>query len=312
MTDTSENLRCVRDAGRPLASLVKGALSAPFRYRVAVLCLALCAAPSRAFDEEIAAQRAADAFLLLRPLPTMQVPDNETAIRVQERLARKLTPALGHVIGYKAALTHPELRRRLGVNRPMTGLFHRTMLLPEDVPVPVRSGVRLAVEADLLARVADARINEAQDDLELLQCIDAFAAFIEIPDLLFHESVRVDGPMLTAVNVGARYGVAGPAFAVASRRDAVELLGDMQVTLENGAGEVVARGRGGDLLGNPVEALRWLRDALLARGIRLKPGDLLSLGSFAAPVPAKAGERYTARYKGLFKDAELTVSVAFE
>jgi 2-keto-4-pentenoate hydratase len=278
----------------------------------AVLVLALFAAASQAFDEEVAAQRAADAFLLVRPLPTLILPDAAAAVRVQDRLARRLMPALGEVIGYKAALTNPELQQRLGADRPITGLLHRAMVLPEGVPIPARAGVRLFAEADLLARVGDARINEVQDDLDLLQCVDAFALFIEVPDLLFQEGVRLDSAMLTAANAGARYGVAGPAFSVAPARGAVELLGNVQVTLQDGAGQVLAGGRGSDLLGNPVAALRWLRDALLARGTRLKPGDLLSLGSLTAPVPVKAGERLTARYAGLLKDAELSVSVTFE
>lgn len=284
----------------------------PARRHCAALGLVLMTAPVKATEEETAAQRAAEAFLLVRPLPTMNLPDAATGARVQDLLARSLQPALGEVIGYKAALTNPEVQQRFGTDRPIMGMFHRAMLLPEGVPIPVRSGVRLFAEADLLARIGDMRINEAQTDLELLQCVDAFAVFIEIPDLLFHESVRVDSAMLTAANAGARYGVAGAAFTVLPKPGAVDLLGNMQVTLENGAGQVLGRGRGSDLLGNPVTALRWLRDALLARGTRLKPGDLLSLGSFHAPVPVQAGERYTARYAGLIKDAELTVSVKFE
>lgn len=284
----------------------------PARRRSAALALVLMAAPVQATEEETAAQRAAEAFLLVRPLPTLNLPDAATAARVQDLLARSLQPALGEVIGYKAALTNPEVQQHFGTDRPIMGMFHRAMLLPEGMPIPVRSGVRLFAEADLLARIGDMRINEAQTDLELLQCVDAFAVFIEIPDLLFHESVQVDSAMLTAANAGARYGVAGAAFTVLPKPGAVDLLGNMQVTLENGAGQVLGRGRGSDLLGNPVTALRWLRDALLARGTRLKPGDLLSLGSFHTPVPVKDGERYTARYAGLFKDAELTVSVAFE
>ena len=49
-----------------------------------------------------------------------------------------------------------------------------------------------------------------------------------------------------------------------------------------------------------MDAVIWLRDSLLAGGIRLETGDLLSLGSVAGSREApKAGTRLRAVYEGL-------------
>ena len=43
----------------------------------------------------------------------------------------------------------------------------------------------------------------------------------------------------------------------------------------------------------------WLAEALQKENITLKPGDLLSLGSFSPLLPPKAGLQVQANYQGL-------------
>jgi 2-keto-4-pentenoate hydratase len=41
--------------------------------------------------------------------------------------------------------------------------------------------------------------------------------------------------------------------------------------------------------------------------VKLKPGDLLSLGSFTAPMVPRAGQTVTVRYEGLPGNPEVSV-----
>jgi 2-keto-4-pentenoate hydratase len=59
------------------------------------------------------------------------------------------------------------------------------------------------------------------------------------------------------------------------------------------------------VLGHPLNAVLWL----VPNGVRLQPGDLVSVGSFGPLAPAKPGE-VTAHYDGLPGDP--TVSVTLE
>jgi len=43
----------------------------------------------------------------------------------------------------------------------------------------------------------------------------------------------------------------------------------------------------------------WLAGALAQEGLAMQPGDLISLGSFSALLPPKAGLSVTATYDGL-------------
>jgi len=69
------------------------------------------------------------------------------------------------------------------------------------------------------------------------------------------------------------------------------------VTGENGA--TLSQGKGSDLLGHPLNAVIWLAGALAQEGLSLQPGDLISLGSFSALLPPRAGQAITVSYNGL-------------
>jgi 2-keto-4-pentenoate hydratase len=62
-------------------------------------------------------------------------------------------------------------------------------------------------------------------------------------------------------------------------------------------------------MGNPLNAAIWLAKALKKEGIRLKKGDLLSLGSLIAAQPTKPGMRVRVQYLGLPGDPSVAVTL---
>ena len=74
-------------------------------------------------------------------------------------------------------------------------------------------------------------------------------------------------------------------------------------------GKELGRARGSALMENPVNAAMWLAQALKKDGIKLKKGDLLSLGGYIPPQPTKAGMKVQVRYIGLPGDPAVTVEL---
>lgn len=209
----------------------------------------------------------------------------------------------GPVIGYKAGLTNPAVQKRFNYDKPVWGKLFEGSLLEDGAEVDATFGARPLYEADLLVRVKSEAINQAKTPEEVLDAIDQIIPFIELPDLVVQAPPRLNGPAISAINVGARLGVMGKPVAVpvyrGERFAMLNALRDMTVVLADGNGAELGKGRGSDILEHPLNAVVWLAQALAREGITLQPGELISLGSFSPLLPPKAGLKVTATYQGL-------------
>lgn len=214
-----------------------------------------------------------------------------------------LEKRLGRVIGYKAGLTNPAVQKRFNYDKPVWGKLFQGMVLNDGATVEAAFGARPLYEADMLVRVKDASINKALTPMDVLMAIDQIIPFIELPDLVVQAPPQLSGPAVSAINVGARLGVAGKPIPVpavrADRYAMLDALANMQVVLADGGGAELGKGKGSDILEHPLNAVVWLAGALEREGLALKPGDLISLGSFSPLLPPKPGLKATVTYQGL-------------
>jgi 2-oxo-hept-3-ene-1,7-dioate hydratase len=208
------------------------------------------------------------------------------------------------LFGYKAGLTSQAAQDRFGVDQPVRGVLLEGMLLENGATVPAAFGARPLFEADLLVVVADNGINQATTPGEVLRHISEVIPFIELPDLVLAEGEPMSGPILTAINVGARHGVLGEPIAVEQSDAFLQSLADMKVKVADGGGEKLAAAKGAAVLGHPLNSVVWLVD----NGVTLEPGDYVSVGSIGPLMPTVAGRTVTATYQGLPGDSEVTVS----
>ncbi|MGE5849620.1 MAG: 2-keto-4-pentenoate hydratase [Candidatus Methylomirabilota bacterium] len=255
----------------------------------------------------------ANAWLAKKPAPgfgaTMTMAE---AARVQERYTALIAKDLGSVVGYKAGLTNPAVQKRFNYDRPLRGTLYEKMILQTGARLPAAYGARPVFEADMMAVVGDAaKLMAAKSPLDALGALKEVRLFIELPDLVLDPQVKLDGPHLLGINVGARLGVLGGPIALPATPDSVANLATMKVELVDQNGAVLGGGKGSDVLDNPLNAALWIADSLRAEGKTLKNGDLLSLGSFSALIPPKPGMTVTARYTGLTA-APAEVKVTFE
>lgn len=215
----------------------------------------------------------------------------------RDKLVGFIGQRLGPRAGYKAGLTNPAVQKRFGHDRPVRGVLFADMLLPSGAELPARFGARPLFEADLMVRVKDAGIHGAKTPAQVLRHIDAIIPMIELPDLLVRDPSRLDGAGVTAINVGARWAVLGAEIKPVPGMETQ--LERMVVRVLDGNGQELDRGQGTDLLGNPLQAVIWLAEDLARSGVRLKKGDLLSLGSFSKLLPPKPGLQVRVVYEGL-------------
>jgi 2-keto-4-pentenoate hydratase len=263
----------------------------------AALVLPLAAAQAACMtDEQVAALHAAYQARTPAANPDgLATADGECSrAKFQALLARQL----GAPVGYKAGLTNPAVQKRFNADAPVWGTLYAPMLLPADSKVDPAFGARALYEADLLVRVSSAAINQATTPLQVLAAIDQVIPFIELPDLVVQAPPKLNGAAIAAINVGARLGVVGAPIPVEATAAFSDRLRDMEV-LVMADGAEVDRGKGSDVLDHPLNAVVWLAKDLARQGLALKPGDLVSLGSFSKLMPPKPGLAVQVIYQGL-------------
>lgn len=236
----------------------------------------------------------------------------EQAMKVQERYVANLIKDHGVAVGYKAGLTNPNVQKVFGVTHPVRGTLLAKMMLKSDAVVPAAFGAVPMIEGDLCVRVGSTDINQAKTIEEALKNLDAVIPAIELPDMVFAKGVKFTGPVIAAINVGARYFIMGDPIPLFATDDWRERLQNFSMSLKDETGAGIADGMGSAILGHPLNVVLWIRDSLAAEGKVLKKGDILSLGSVTKMIPPKAGSTIKGRYVGLRPEGPVEITVTFK
>jgi 2-oxo-3-hexenedioate decarboxylase/2-keto-4-pentenoate hydratase len=132
------------------------------------------------------------------------------------------------------------------------------------------------------------------DQAGVAAAVGACMAAIEVVDDRYEDYRSFDTPTLIAddfFNAGCALG------------EPVESWRELDLGAVEGCmtinGSEVGRGRGGDILGHPFEALAWLANALAARGRSLQAGEFVLLGSVVQTRWVESGDLVEVEIEGL-------------
>ena len=252
-------------------------------------------------------------YLKKNPAPAIDPPPTlDEAMKIQAEYNRSIMPTFGKVVGYKAGLTNPNVQKAFGVSAPLHGTLMEKMLMKSGATIEAAFGARPLYEGDLILRVGDEAINSAATPMEALKGIDAAIPFIELPDLVYAKDVKINGPMLAAVNVAARYGIVGEPIPVQATPEWMDRLKSFKCQIYDKGGTLLVEAPGSSLMDHPINVVLWIRDSLKADGIRLRKGDLLSLGTITKLTPTAPDTVVRARYVGLDPKGPVEISVNFK
>lgn len=205
-------------------------------------------------------------------------------------------------VGYKIALTTPQMRAFVGYSDSVAGSVLSTTTYASGAALSESSFVHMAFECEIAFLVS--REVTAQDALSLAsiaQCIEAVAPAFELVDDLnadYSAFGKDDGATLKSLAAGNawNHGVVLGQW----RRDwrSIDLGALHGQAFING--ELQGEGYGRDVLGHPLEAMCWIARHLLSRGRSLKPGEFVITGSLITTKFPKPGDsvRYLATELG--------------
>jgi 2-oxo-hept-3-ene-1,7-dioate hydratase len=214
---------------------------------------------------------------------------DEVVARFDERFPRA---------GYKVVGLDPVNAALPGVDRRMVGMMYVSMFLADGAILPLESAEMIIVEPDFIVSVADEGINDATTLEEVVAHLDRVYAFIETIAPTY-----VNNPpnpyLMQASNLMARWGVLGESVAVSPTAEFIRSLETMTVTFRDGDGNVLAEEPGSYLGGNPLNGVLVVIEELKRRGERLRPGDLISSGSYMPPIRVDEAVEYETIYEGI-------------
>lgn len=286
----------------------------PCTFWSAIVCLVFCTACGAVapLSTQIESSRSEpcvdgiDVHALAQGFPTEPVrdlPDDlslSQAYCIQEKLVSNLSARHGEPIGYKVGFTGKETQTRFGVEKPVTGVLLEKMFVPHGGTLTHDFAYRPLVEPDLMVVVKDEGIMEATSLLGVAAKLDTLHACLEMPALQLESGETITGAKLAALNVAAVHMVMGPGIVVESTPEFVKAVGSMSTVFVDGTGKEIQRAPAANLMGHPFEVVLWLIKEFKGRGLTLKAGDRISLGSVGKLFPvAPKDQRYVYSLEGL-------------
>jgi 2-keto-4-pentenoate hydratase len=228
-------------------------------------------------------------------LPEAQRPETEAeGHAIQVAFAQHSSQPIA---GWKIAATSKAGQQHLAIDGPLAGRVLMERVLPDQVTLDLDHNLMAVVEAEL-AFIFGEDLPPPDQPYSVERVMEAVADLrptIEIPDSRYLDFTKVGKAQLLADNSCAWWLLVGAA-APSDWRFAD--LRQHQVQLFRN-GQMVRKGIGSNVLGDPREALTWLVNDVNSRGETLLAGQLVTTGTCLVPVTVQPGDEILSDY-GLF------------
>lgn len=227
---------------------------------------------------------------VLAPLGAAAPADLDAGYAVQRRIAERA----GAVppFGFKIGATTKQMQDYLGLSGPAAGFVPATSPHEDGATLRFADFLHPGVECEVGVRLARDIPFGADAGVEDLAAV--FPA-IEVVEKRYGDLGELGTPTLVADCVFHAAGVLGAPPVNWRGVDLAAIRGELRVD-----GEVKGSGHGRDLLGHPLEALRWLAKSPAAREFGgLRAGQVVWLGSVTPPIWLDGPCKVEVEFEGL-------------
>ena len=191
----------------------------------------------------------------------------------------------GAIAGYKIGLTTPVMQKLCGVDEPCYGAIFAREVHHLRAALSSRDYCRLGVETEIAFRLGD-DLPEVGNRRQVADAVESCMAAIELIEDLRHDYKRLDAAAMVAGNVWNAGVVLGTPLTEWRTLDLERITAQLSIN-----GQKIGNGTGGDVMGNPLNALAWLAETLAAAGIPLRRGMIVMTGSMVPIQHLVAGDR---------------------
>lgn len=215
----------------------------------------------------------------------------EHAYAIQDALRAALEQRGEQTIGWKLGATSPSGQAVMGLKEPAAGF-----LLPgryaSGAEVPVSGFADLRVEAEVAFRMRTKLVGPGVTAAAALLAVESAVPALELLDFMFSGKPSAADFIANSV-IGKAIALGSPLVPI----QGLDLAREGVVYEHNG--EVIGTYTAAEVMGNPLNALAWLANHLAARGLALKPGDVVMSGAISKMVRGKSGDTIRASFASL-------------
>ena len=193
--------------------------------------------------------------------------------QIQDLVCQKRIEAGERVVGYKVGCTSHAIRSQFGITEPISARLFAPHVQSEAVPIDWRTYANCAIEPEMVFTMGSDLFGKDFSDKELIGAIDYVSPGIELHNYKFWHHPPSLQELICSGGIHAGL-----------------ILGNQQVSPQalNFKHEVfsvyqnqklITSAPASEIMGGPLESLRWLVNALSCSGEGLKRGSIVIPGS---------------------------------
>ena len=195
------------------------------------------------------------------------------AYKVQDLVAQIRVQKGERVVGYKVGCTSEAIRSQFGLNEPISGRLFSPHVHEEWTEVNCKNYVNCAIEPEMVFTIGvDLHGTNLPHD-QLIDAIECVSAGIELHNFRFWFTPPTTQELICSGGIHA--GLIVGKNKVSPRQ--LSFQHELFSVRKNG--ELTAEAPASEIMGGPINSLRWLVDSLTNRGSCLKKGSLVIPGS---------------------------------
>lgn len=218
----------------------------------------------------------------------------DVAYTVQEKLIERKCQEEGtRVSGWKLGLTSKAKQQMMGVHEPSYGVLLENMALPVDQVTSMAPFIHAKIEPEIAFVLKKDLNGPVVTVADVLDATDYVTAAMEIIDSRY-ENFNFTLPDVIADNSSSsRYYIGQTKHQVAD----IDL--ERMGCVFKKDGEVIATTTAGSIMGNPARAVAWMANKLIARGQKVRAGEVVLSGALTGAETIVDGSHYSVEFGGL-------------
>ena len=197
----------------------------------------------------------------------------EDAYKVQRLVTRKRLELGDSVVGYKVGCTSEAVQRQFGLKEPIIGRLFSPHTRRDVEAIHLSRYANCAVEPEMVFKIAHDLEGEELSDDELLAGIDSISPGIELHHYRFWKFPPTTQELICSGGIHAGLAIG----ASSCSPDSLSFRDERFAVRVNG--HQIAEGRASEIMGGPLQSLRWLVASLTHNGRRLERGSIVIPGS---------------------------------